>query len=62
MSASGRRRRPVRASRAGRFVVIFAGATVGRCDLVRVIATGGRGSRATLKILPPPACKSQRDP
>jgi hypothetical protein len=52
----------VRAGRAGAFVVTFADTTVHRCDLVRVVATGGRGSRATLKVLPPPACRADRAP
>jgi hypothetical protein len=55
-------RKIVRASRAGAFVVTFASTTVTRCDVVRVIATGGRGSRAALKILPPPACIPLRAP
>jgi hypothetical protein len=54
--------RVVRTNRAGRFVVTFVGVTATRCDLVRVVARGGRGSRATLKILPPPACLPQRAP
>jgi hypothetical protein len=55
-------RKIVRASRAGTFTVTFVGTTVTRCDVVRVIATGGRGSRAALKILPPPACIPLRAP
>jgi len=40
----------------GTFRVVFEGATVDRCEVVRVVATGARGSRATLKLLPQPAC------
>ena len=46
----------VRASEAGSFSVRFADLTVGRCDVIRVVAVGGRGSQATLKRLPGPAC------
>jgi hypothetical protein len=49
-------KRVVRAGRPGTFVVTFTGATMSRCDRVRVLAVGGRGSRAVLKILPAPAC------
>lgn len=52
----------VRAGRPGTFVVTFAGASVSRCDLVRVVAVGSRGSRAVLKILPSPACMPLRAP
>jgi hypothetical protein len=30
--------------------------TATRCDVVRVVAVGSRGSRAVLKYLPSPAC------
>jgi len=46
----------VRANSAGSFGVRFADITVGRCDLIRVVAVGGRGSQATLRMLPAPAC------
>jgi hypothetical protein len=52
----------VRAGRPGTFVVSFAGTFVRRCELVRVTAVGGRGSRAVLKILPAPACMPVRAP
>jgi hypothetical protein len=55
-------RRSVRASRRGTFVITFAGTTFTRCDVVRVVATGGAGSRAVLKMLPPPACMPLRAP
>jgi hypothetical protein len=48
--------RIVRANAAGSFSARFADITVGRCDSVRVVAVGGRGSQATLKTLPAPAC------
>jgi hypothetical protein len=46
--------RVVRVGSRGGFIVSF-GATMPRCELVRVIAVGG-GLRAALKILPSPAC------
>ena len=48
--------RTVRANAAGAFSVRFADIMVGRCDAIRVVATGGRGSTATLKTLPAMAC------
>ncbi len=48
--------RIVRANSAGSFGVRFDDLAVGRCDLIRVVAVGGRGSQATLKTLPAPAC------
>jgi hypothetical protein len=53
-----RRRRPV-ASRLGSFTVRFDGVTATRCDLIRVVAVGGNGSRAGLKLLPAPACLAE---
>ena len=40
----------------GTFRVVVQSATVDRCELLRAVATGSRGSRATLKLLPQPAC------
>jgi hypothetical protein len=55
-------RTTTRAGRRGTFRVVFAGATATRCDMIRVVAIGGEGSRAVLKILPAPACMPQRSP
>jgi hypothetical protein len=52
----------VRAGRGGTFLVVFPSGGTGRCDLVRVVALGGSGSRATLKLLPSPACLPDRAP
>jgi hypothetical protein len=49
-------RRRIVAGPTGAFAVRFDGVVLTRCDLVRVVATGSRGSRATLKLLPSPAC------
>lgn len=48
--------RRVIATRSGAFAAEFE-AVVTRCDMVRVIAVGARGSHATLKYLPAPACR-----
>ncbi|MEP6893826.1 MAG: hypothetical protein ABI927_08615 [Gaiellaceae bacterium] len=48
--------RIVRANAAGSFTVRFGDITVDRCNVIRVVAVGGRGSQATLKMLPAPAC------
>jgi hypothetical protein len=45
----------VRADRTGRFGVSFPTVTYDRCSGLLVVATGARGSRATLKR-PQPAC------
>ena len=45
----------MRTSRRGTFSAAFA-TGVGRCELVRVVAVGGAGSKAKLKRLPGPAC------
>ena len=45
----------------GSFVATF-GKTTTRCDRVRVIAIGSKGSHAVLKLLPPPACIAARTP
>lgn len=55
-------RKTTRTDRRGAIRVIFSGATAARCDMIRVIAVGSGGSRATLKILPAPACMPQRSP
>jgi hypothetical protein len=44
------------AKTSGTFRVVLQSATVSRCEALRVIAIGSRGSRAILKLLPPPAC------
>jgi hypothetical protein len=49
------RRRAI-AGATGSFVVRFEGVPATRCDLIRVVAVGSRGSRAGLKYLPAPAC------
>jgi len=49
------RRRTV-ASPTGTFTVRFDAVTATRCDLIRAVAVGARGSRAGLKYLPSPAC------
>jgi hypothetical protein len=54
--------RVVRAGRGGGFVVAFDATATHRCDLVRVVALGGSGTRAVLKILPSPACLIDRIP
>jgi hypothetical protein len=54
--------RVVRAGRGGGFVVAFEATATHRCDLVRVVALGGSGTRAVLKILPSPACLIDRMP
>lgn len=40
----------------GTFVVRFSDVTLTRCDTVRLVAIGASGDRATLKLLPAPAC------
>ena len=52
--ATGRRRAV--ASPTGSFSVRFDGVAATRCDVIRAIAVGSRGSRAGLKYLPSPAC------
>jgi hypothetical protein len=56
-----RYRRVTRATRAGAFTVRFASAAVDRCSGLLVLAIGGGGSRAELK-LPAPACPPQLRP
>jgi hypothetical protein len=55
-------RKTALAGRRGTFRVVFGGTTASRCDMVRVVAVGGDGSRAVLKTLPAPACMPQRSP
>jgi hypothetical protein len=50
------------ATRTGTFRVTFAELAAGRCDLVRVVATGRAGSTVVLKRLPAPACILERVP
>jgi len=50
------RRSEVRATRLGAFTVQVADLRVGRCSGLAVRATGARGSVATLKRPPLPAC------
>ena len=47
------------ATRAGTFTATFAAVTATRCDLIRVVAIGAKGSRAILKYLPSPACLAE---
>ena len=49
-----------RATEQGSFRASFA-APVTRCDRVRVIAIGSKGSRVVLKRLPAPACLPMRE-
>ena len=56
VSAPATARKTVRTSATGSLRALFSGTTAHRCDLVRVVATGDEGSRAVLKLLPPPAC------
>ena len=56
VSGTGTVSRWTRATRSGTFAVRFDGVTVTRCELIRVVAVGGSGSRAGLKTLPAPAC------
>lgn len=46
----------VRASRTGTFTTRFDSVAISRCDAVRIVAIGSRGSRTTLKVLPAPLC------
>jgi hypothetical protein len=48
--------RHVKARRSGRFVVSFGGQTSPPCGLLRVNATGSRGSRAVLRGIKLPDC------
>jgi hypothetical protein len=48
--------RTVRTGTAGTFVATFRDVAASRCDMLRVVAIGGAGRRAQLKLLPPPMC------
>jgi hypothetical protein len=52
----------VRATRAGRFDIVFADAHPDRCSGYSVIAHGARGSTASLKIVPMGCPPPARDP
>ncbi len=54
-AADGEMVRVVRARVTGSFVASFGDVVFDRCTGLRVVATGARGSRASLK-LPKPAC------
>jgi hypothetical protein len=56
LSGSAKSSRSTRADASGAFNVKFDDVTVTRCNTIRVVAVGGRGSRAILKMLPSPAC------
>ena len=49
-------RRRVVASATGSLSARFESVAATRCDLIRAVAVGSRGSRAELKYLPSPAC------
>jgi hypothetical protein len=49
-------RKTVRAGMNGSFRVVVLNESVGRCEMVRAVATGTEGNRVILKILPSPAC------
>ena len=52
------RTRRVTAGAAGTFTATVAQTALPRCEGLRIVATGGEGSRAVLKVLPQPACKT----
>jgi hypothetical protein len=62
LSAPDAVRKITRANAAGSFQVTFLSVSATRCDMVRAVAAGGQGSRATVKILPGPACAPLRTP
>jgi hypothetical protein len=49
----------VRSTANGIFRASLETMTVDRCSMVRVVAVGGEGSHAVLKMLPPPMCMPQ---
>jgi hypothetical protein len=51
--------RRLTATRFGTFRTRFDGVTATRCDMVRLVAVGGAGSRASTKMLPAPACLAE---
>jgi hypothetical protein len=52
VAGKARRSRVVRATRAGRFVATFSDLSADRCRGLFARADGGRGSRATFKLVP----------
>jgi hypothetical protein len=54
--------RRIVATRSGTFVVRFDSVRASRCELIRAVAIGAGGSRATLKYLPAPACRMDLRP
>lgn len=52
VAGTARRSRLVRATRAGRFVATFSDLSADRCNGFFARADGGRGSRATFKLVP----------
>jgi hypothetical protein len=56
LSGAASERRRTFAARNGSLSVRFAGVHATRCDVIRVVAVGSRGSRTVLKYLPSPAC------
>ena len=62
LSAPVAERKLTRATWVGTFRVTFLEVSTTRCDMVRVVAVGGQGSRATVKYLPAPACAPLRTP
>jgi hypothetical protein len=62
LSAPVQRRKMTRASATGSLRVTFLEISATRCDSVRAVAVGGAGSRATLKLLPAPACSPMQTP
>ena len=62
LSAPVAERKLVRATALGTFRTTFPQVSSTRCDMVRAVAVGGQGSRATLKLLPAPACAPLRTP
>jgi hypothetical protein len=52
VTATTRRSRLLRASRAGAFVTTFSELSVDRCSGLSAVAVGAGGSRATFKLIP----------
>ena len=50
--------RRVMAGASGTFTATVLQTALPRCEGLRILATGGAGSRAVLKVLPQPACKT----
>ena len=49
----------MRVSASGTFRAVLETVTVDRCSLVRVVAVGGSGRHAQIKMLPSPMCMPQ---